>query len=577
MKKENNKKFKVGEQLSSNTSSLIIIVSCISVLMLIAYFGVSLTSKGTFSAGTITNGNYVYSCPSGVIQNIGSYYKCCPSDYPTLGAVSDGNSLYALNSDGYLCKNNNYVANASNFISDGGSLGYCLASGDYSNPVSGPVSCTSNGGIMVGTNCFFSCAVSPLGNAEYTINETTCESSQYGITIDTINNRVNLTRTTGCACPAGWTRDDSTKCHTSLNHSDNTHAAGYSAGGMSFLCKNGYSYSAPDSYCRKCDNGYTENVTSNGQIYCVDTITGESDLCAWGDYLDGVCKVTCNTSVVSSPSKENCEKKFTGYDCSTEQIPNSVYLCVGAKPSCTVKINDCILQGNINDGRVDADITLSSPVSYTYQWEFSGSGYKGGANTNESLLQSGTITRQSLFNIRTNESGNISAKITIRLSTGASCTTTRSLNVTPCTNCGGETLTTKPTTTTVQADRQCWYCSASRRKTSVMVDARYTCSSMGYVDDPDDLDDCDSATTTKSTTTTKKSTTTTTTKKSTTTTTTNKSTTTTTAKKSTTTTTTKSNVVDNPQTGSTAIIIAWVVGIVAIGYSFYYFTQTNKQ
>ena len=33
----------------------------------------------------------------------------------------------------------------------------------------------------------------------------------------------------------------------------------------------------------------------------------------------------------------------------------------------------------------------------------------------------------------------------------------------------------------------------------------------------------------------------------------------------------------NVQTGSTAIVIAWIVGIMAIGYSFYYFRKTNKQ
>ena len=35
------------------------------------------------------------------------------------------------------------------------------------------------------------------------------------------------------------------------------------------------------------------------------------------------------------------------------------------------------------------------------------------------------------------------------------------------------------------------------------------------------------------------------------------------------------NVDDNSQTGSTAIIIAWIIGFTAIGYAFYYFRQTN--
>ena len=33
----------------------------------------------------------------------------------------------------------------------------------------------------------------------------------------------------------------------------------------------------------------------------------------------------------------------------------------------------------------------------------------------------------------------------------------------------------------------------------------------------------------------------------------------------------------NVQTGTSAIVIAWLVGIMAIGYSFYYFRRTNKQ
>ena len=34
---------------------------------------------------------------------------------------------------------------------------------------------------------------------------------------------------------------------------------------------------------------------------------------------------------------------------------------------------------------------------------------------------------------------------------------------------------------------------------------------------------------------------------------------------------------DNSQTGSTTVIVAWIIGLAAIGYAFYYFRGTNKQ
>ena len=451
MKKESKGRYKVSEQLSDKTSALIMIASGISVLLLMIYFGMSLTSKGTFSADTLTDGNYIYSCSSGVIQNIGSVYKCCPTDYPNLGAVTEGNSLYGLNDGGYLCKNNNYVANANNFISTEGTIGYCLASIDFTNPQTGAVECTSNGGIVNGTSCFFECAASPLGNADYTIAEHTCESSQYGITINTGSSVVNLTKTTGCVCPTGWTKDSSTQCHTVWAHNDSTHSSGYSAGGMDFLCKNGYVYSAPDGYCRKCDDGYDEVTGSNGQVSCANSETGETDpTCAWGSVnSQGKCEVHCAAGIpglVGSPSKSSCEAVYRGYTC-TEVTANTLYSCVGNKPSCSVSIGDCNLQADSNGQRVDADIYVTSPVSYTYQWEFSGDGYKSGAPTIVSQPQNEftaisanpyySYALQSLYNINTNPSGNISAKITIKLSTGASCTYTKNISLTPCTDCGG--------------------------------------------------------------------------------------------------------------------------------------------
>ncbi len=52
--------------------------------------------------------------------------------------------------------------------------------------------------------------------------------------------------------------------------------------------------------------------------------------------------------------------------------------------------------------------------------------------------------------------------------------------------------------------------------------------------------------------------------------------TTTTSSQKTTTPSTPQEIEQGPQTGTTAIIIAWVAGLIAIGYSFWYFVKSSK-
>jgi len=138
------------------------------------------------------------------------------------------------------------------------------------------------------------------------------------------------------------------------------------------------------------------------------------------------------------PTKEACENVYKGYTC-TAQTSN-VYLCSGNLPTCTVEIDDCILEGNINDGRVNATVTMTTPVTYKYKWEFSGAGYAGGVNSEfQANWQSipGKSLRIDTYTVKTNASGTINAKITVLLSTGASCVSDpKTLTVVPCTDCG---------------------------------------------------------------------------------------------------------------------------------------------
>ena len=84
MKKEIKGRYKVSQQLSDKTSALIMIASGVSVLLLMIYFGISLTSKGTFSAGSCSftyrsaGGEYIYANRSSDLcdcTGIGSHWE----------------------------------------------------------------------------------------------------------------------------------------------------------------------------------------------------------------------------------------------------------------------------------------------------------------------------------------------------------------------------------------------------------------------------------------------------------------------------------------------------------------------
>ena len=103
MKKERKSRYQTNEKLSSKTSSLLIVVSCISVLMLMIYFGVSITSKGTFSAATPT-------CPSGTSMVIdGSNKMCCDNSFPSI--ASGTGVLSSIAHSGKVCTNSNFPSN----------------------------------------------------------------------------------------------------------------------------------------------------------------------------------------------------------------------------------------------------------------------------------------------------------------------------------------------------------------------------------------------------------------------------------------------------------------------------------
>ena len=576
MKKENNKKFKVGEQLSSNTSSLIIIVSCISVLMLIAYFGVSLTSKGTFSADTCSftfySANKVNSSEDGYIYvskssdscdctEIGSHWEAYyVTGYGNYCRISSNN----YRNDYILPDLNNLKQSIPDNRIDGAVLNLDLgkvliASTDVFT--SYPFSCPTYGYAYyeVGTTKYCAADLSTHVNNKLAgvtvtpVEETT--TKQLACTYQYNGSPTQVIKSdSSCSCPNGqWNQDPTnpTLCVTNLN----------------YLNGRFYYFSANLS---SCFTGFTSGTFTNNAPICYLA-------CSYGNLIDGTDRVygdITNGTLQCCPDGWNgsTNANYSGHYCVT-QLQDYItdnngkqwykYRAWAGTNSCTTVGGESYSLGD--DGWCYPD---NCPCDNGGCQDENLNAYRCNENTGK-LVYITTCEPLVTGNCQTNPTENANVMCNV---SGGGTVKRCDLGTASSPTCATATTTKKntTTTTTVQADRECWYCSASKRKTSVMVDARYTCSSMGYVDDPDDLEDCDNATTTKSTTTTKKSTTTTTTKKS----------TTTTTKENTTTnksTTTKSNVIDNPQTGSTAIIIAWVVGIVAIGYSFYYFTQTNKQ
>lgn len=150
MKKESKGRYKVSEQLSDKTSALIMIASGISVLLLMIYFGVSLTSKGTFSASNLT-------CASGTIMD---GHICCQQGYGNPVTVNTTGIIVPIVSQlavgGNVCTNNFYSTADVAYISNG--VAYCVVSGSLWDTQE---ECESSNGNYDNDVCHVPCAVSP--------------------------------------------------------------------------------------------------------------------------------------------------------------------------------------------------------------------------------------------------------------------------------------------------------------------------------------------------------------------------------------------------------------------------------
>ena len=178
-------RFNKIKQLDKNTSRLVIAVSCIALSLLIVYFGVSLTSKGTFSAASTEVSNYV--CSDGTLVTINNVHLCCPSGYNTANPVIDSDPLNSLTSNGYVCTNEAWVLGSyKHRVRDG--VGYCGVSTNSSNPVA---LCEFQEDDMCFTPCAANTSVADLYSCSILLKDCTVNA---GTTSDSLEASVSVLR-----------------------------------------------------------------------------------------------------------------------------------------------------------------------------------------------------------------------------------------------------------------------------------------------------------------------------------------------------------------------------------------------
>ena len=577
-------------QFDSKISSIIIFVSCISVMLLVIYFGVSLTSKGTFTL----DDNVVYYCSGGGIASVGSdgkYYCCVNASFPSLGlSTSNCTSPFygnaeGIDEDGYCTVSDqafcdtlastNPEYNVHTVVDDSDQVCKFLCS----IPSTLPVSCTINGeegSINENGIC------EPVGSP----NPVYC--TEYGEFIAGIDGNAVILKKNGCdTCPPEWRWDSSnTRCQTTL---------------YSFATDNGYAFYYKNDAQMTCADGYND-VIADGEHICkqeftcsygnlavdadnssriVGTLTNNSNaiVCChgigWYDTTDDKCTTTIDDDnhryrawagdtkcvnvgddsyersgqwctlgepINNIPELEEigedrcdvvnkvithitrCEKMRTGTTCNDNE--NKDKLCYKSdnttikrcdltsedSPICKKKCKYC------SNGveKVDSSVPNRGQTCSAYH-----DGYHEYSETVNCSSTSGSVTQKTCYKCTANSTTPLDGQFDA---------------------CIGEWSETVP-----NCSKTCKYCSNGEEKTVSNVPKLKDCSAYhdGYHEYNETLN-CSGNTND------------------------NNNNTITTNNGS------NGNVTDNAQTGSTAIIIAWIIGITAVGYAFYYFRQTSS-
>jgi len=256
------------KKLNNQSSSLIAIVSCISVLMLIAFYGVSLASKGTYSIDDETCtysyvGNWVgqtasieksdagCNCPNGWDQSYSYQYLYCSTaltnannglSYNRGGMTSCANGYQStLEGDGCVKCNEGYrlsdEAGAATCVPDGSGTGAqvgneCETTGGQAGVIGADGTCVSNSiddESGTNTDCIWGWSVVDFSNkrAQLTVNKLSCGCPNgWDLSVDsqgvclkdlvvTTNGykfeRGNFTLG-GNACPSDFTLNSSDEC-----------------------------------------------------------------------------------------------------------------------------------------------------------------------------------------------------------------------------------------------------------------------------------------------------------------------------------------------------------------------------
>ena len=296
-------RYNTREKLNSKTTPLLIIVSSISVLLLMIYFGVSLTSKGTF---TLENNDVKYYCSDGSIPNNISTIPsgrdgCCtdprlPSwELSTNRCVSDYYGTELLTNDGFYCITDDMSVcdqlsefESTTILDDSSGCKFLC-----SQPGNNPVSCTINGenGFIdddgICQNVEHTCTYGSLGY----------DSSRRIIGTVVVSGE----DTAGVCCPEGYTEINDNECATTID-----------------TVNHRYRQWAGATKCIDIgDDDYSEEISTG---WCVLVEQGNDT-----PELESIDKDRCNILNNMIVHVTTCEKMQTGTNCDDDE--NKDKLC----------------------------------------------------------------------------------------------------------------------------------------------------------------------------------------------------------------------------------------------------------
>lgn len=371
LEKKNTKKNSVKRQ----SSILITCISCILLLLVLCYFGMSNT-KGTYSAGSCEFGSYAYSYGNYIYVNIsptgGDYTASSCCSYYGYTACDSGKCCYKKNTsiaNGYYYSNPYYTtyACASGYRDAGTSVPYCYACNSGYHYESGKCVAdnssgggSSDSGSSSGSSSSGSSTTTPTctwGNTVF----ASYDWSYVGISIDSTDSAT-------CCKNYGYYLSDSGKyCMQNTteitggrkyaNNYGKDCASNWNSYGKSCIkCYSGYTYDSENGTC--VNQGVTEeNACTVNSIYNSGTETGvfyakDNKACCTNGWTyssensESVGEMSCKTPVNSITSGSTVigksYVKMSGIDCTEGYKQTGVY-CVMCNSGYVVSNGSCVV------------------------------------------------------------------------------------------------------------------------------------------------------------------------------------------------------------------------------------------